>query len=389
VLAVRILHTSDWHLGRTFHGHPTLDAAGQVLAALAEEVERRSVDVVLVAGDVFDSAAPSAAALDALTGALRSIRAAGAAVVLTSGNHDSVTRLGLHAEWLGAAGIHLITRIERLDEPVVLRDEHGPVHVYGIPYLEPAILRGVVPHEPLRSHGEALTWAMDRIRADARHRGGRSVVLAHCFAAEVRAEATDVERDIVQGGLNLVSADVFEGPDYVALGHIHGRSALSPGVRYSGAPLHYSFEEGHKPRGGWLVELGAPGTEAEVTWLDLPVPRPLVTLTGPIESLLSAPDHEQHRECWVRAVVTDTVRPLDAMRRLQQRFPNCATVEWVPTERAERSGADYRERVRGRSDDEILDGFLGHVRNGVGASDFERQLVGELLGERRVREISA
>lgn len=388
--AVRILHTSDWHLGRTFHGHSTLEAAERVLAALADEVAARQVDVVLVAGDVFDSAAPSAAALEALTDALRMLRAAGAEVVLTSGNHDSVTRLGLHAEWLGASGLHLLTRHERLDVPVVLTDEHGPVHLYGVPYLEPAIVRGDTgTAEPIRTHGEALAWAMDRIRADAARRGGRSVVLAHCFAAAVRAEATDVERDIVQGGLNLVSTDVFEGPDYVALGHIHGRSTLTPRVRYSGALLHYSFEEGHKPRGGWLVDLGAPGTTPEVTWLDLPVPRPLVTLTGPIEELLGDPGHEQHREAWVRAVVTDTVRPLDPMRRLQQRFPYCAAVEWSPADRAERSSAGYRERVRGRTDEEILDGFLGHVRNGVAASDFERRLVGELLGETRVREVSA
>jgi exonuclease SbcD len=215
------------------------------------------------------------------------------------------------------------------------------------------------------------------------------VVLAHCFAAAVRAEATDVERDIVQGGLNLVSTEVFAGADYVALGHIHGRAMLAPAVRYSGALLHFSFEEGHKPRGGWLVDLGAPGTTPAVEWLDLPVPRPLVTLTGPIESLLGDAEHERHRDSWVRAVVTDTVRPLDPMRRLQQRFPHCATVEWAPADRAEQAGSSYRERVRGRTDDEILDGFLGHVRNGVGASDFERRLVGELLGETRVREVSA
>src|SRR5689334_8264019 len=98
---------------------------------MAREVAARHIDVVAVAGDVFDSAAPSATALDALTVALRAIRAAGAEVVLTSGNHDSVTRLGLHAEWLGAAGIHLRTRHEGLDEPVTLRDAHGPVHLYG------------------------------------------------------------------------------------------------------------------------------------------------------------------------------------------------------------------------------------------------------------------
>lgn len=386
---MRILHTSDWHLGRTFHGHPTLEAASAVLDALAGEVAARGIDVVAVAGDVFDSAAPSATALDALTVALRAIRAAGAEVVLTSGNHDSVTRLGLHAEWLGAAGIHLITRHQHLDRPVTLADDHGPVHVYGVPYLEPAMVRAAAPGVPLRTHGEALTWAMDRIRDDLARRGGRSVVLAHCFTADVQAEATDVERDIAQGGLNLVPASVFDGPDYVALGHIHGRSTLTDRVRYSGAPLHYSFEEGHKPRGGWLVDLGAPDEPPAVTWLDLPVPRRLVQLSGPLEELLTAAEHDAHCDAWVKGVVTDRVRPMDAMRRLQQRFPFCAAVEWAPTERAERDGASYGERVRGRSDDEILDGFLGHVRNGVGVSDFERRLVGELLTEATVREVSA
>jgi exonuclease SbcD len=230
---------------------------------------------------------------------------------------------------------------------------------------------------------------MDRIRTDLARHGGRSVVLAHCFTSDVEAEATDVERDIVQGGLNLVPASVFDGPDYVALGHIHGRSMLSDRVRYSGAPLHYSFEEGHKPRGGWLVELGRPGESPVVGWLDLPVPRRLVRLTGPLDALLLDAEHEPHRDAWIKAVVTDQVRPLDAMRRLQQRFPYCAAVEWAPAERAAHVGGSYGERVRGRSDHEILDGFLGHVRNGVQASDFERRLVGELLTEATVRELSA
>ena len=377
---MRLLHTSDWHIGRTFHTHPTLEHLGTVLGALVTAVREQEVDVVLVAGDVFDSAAPSTAAIELFQSALGGLRHAGAEVVITSGNHDSVARLGMHADWLGAAGIHLRTRHQRLDQPVVLADEHGPVHVYGIPYLEPALLKHDYPGVPLGGQQQALAHAMDRVRADLRRRPGRSVVLAHCFASGV--PAGDVERDISRGGLDLVSASVFDGVDYAALGHIHGRATVSDRVRYSGAPLHYSFGEAGKPRGGWLIDLGPDGVN-DVAWLELPVPKPLTEITGPLEALLddaALADAESH---WVKAVVTDRVRPTDGMRRLQRRFPSCVAFEWRPEHVADAGRATYAERVRGRSDAQIVADFLALMRNGEGPSDFERRLVTDLLAGQR------
>ncbi|HEV7624681.1 MAG TPA: exonuclease SbcCD subunit D [Amnibacterium sp.] len=374
---MRLLHTSDWHLGRTFHTHATLEHLGVVLSALVTAVRKQRIDVVLVAGDVFDSSMPSTAAIELFQSAIAGIRHAGAQVVLTSGNHDSGTRLGMHAEWLGAAGIHLRTRTDRLAVPVLLEDEAGPVAVYGIPYLEPALFRQDRPGHRIGGHEQALGVAMDEIRADLAERRVRSIVLAHCFAAGV--PAGDVERDLSRGGLDLVPASVFDGPDYVALGHIHGRATLSPRIRYSGAPLHYSFGEAGKPRGGWLVDLDAAGL-ADVTWLDLPVPRPLTVLTGGIEHLLADEGVEQAAGHWVKAQVTDQVRPTDGMRRLQRRFPHCVAFEWRPETVADGGSASYAERVRGRSDPELVADFLALTRNGAGPSEFERRLVEELLG---------
>jgi exonuclease SbcD len=371
---MRLLHTSDWHIGRTFHTHGTLEHLGAVLSAVVQAVEQQGVDVVLVAGDVFDSSTPSTAAIELFQSALAGIRHAGARVVLTSGNHDSVTRLGMHADWLGQAGIHLVTRADRIGDPVLLEDEHGPVALYGIPYLEPALFAQDRPGSRIRSHEQALAAAMDDVRADLAARRVRSVVLAHCFAAGV--PAGDVERDLSRGGLDLVPASVFDGPDYVALGHIHGRATISPRVRYSGAPLHYSFGEAGKPRGGWLVDLDADGV-TDVRWLELPVPRPLTVLTGPLDELLEAAEHA--REHWVKAVVTDQVRPTDGMRRLQRRFPHCVAFEWRPDVVADDGPASYAERVRGRSDTQLVADFLALTRNGAGPSDFERELVERLL----------
>lgn len=375
---MKFLHTSDWHIGRTFQTHPTLGFLAVVLDALVDVVQTSGVDVVVVSGDIFDSSMPSAESFELLSAALRHIRGAGAQIVMTSGNHDSTTRLGFQSEWAGLAGIHIVTGQEGYLMPVTVDDEFGPVHFYGIPYLEPTLVRHHHPDVELRTHEQVLRFAMDRVRGDLATRGGRSVVLSHCFVADVVEEASDVERDITSGGLNLVSASVFDGPDYVALGHIHGRNTISERVRYSGAPLHYSFGEAGKPRGGWLVELDAAGL-ATVDWVDLPVPRRLTVLTGELAGLLSDDIHSLFEADWISAILTDRVRPMDGMRRLQARFPNAVKLEHRPTISASDDSTTYVERIRQKTDRDIVSGFLEHVRNGVGPSDFETALIDEVI----------
>ncbi|RWZ59540.1 exonuclease SbcCD subunit D [Labedella populi] len=380
---MRILHTSDWHVGRTFHGHSTTEALESVLDALVAIVRERSVDVVIVAGDVFDSTMPASDHYGVLERTLSRLRGAGTVVIVTSGNHDSATRLGFQSEFARLADVHVITRPEQHDVPVTLEDEHGPVHVYGIPYLEPSLVRHRYPDVALKRHSDVLGFVMDRIRSDLAERGGRSVVVSHCFATG--AAGSDVERDITAGGLDYVPLATFDGPDYVALGHIHGRAALSDRVRYSGAPLHYSFSEADKPRGAWLVELDASGLST-VEWVDLPIPRRLVRLTGPIEELLLSPDYTEFEDAWLAVVLTDDVRPLDAMPRLQRRFRWCALLEHRPATVHDDGVVSYAARIEQKSDVEIVAGFLEHVRNGRGPTNAEAELVGDAFAAVAARE---
>src|SRR5215207_10344489 len=162
---MRLLHTSDWHIGRSLHGTDLLAEQEAVLGGLARVVTEQSVDVVVVAGDVYDRAVPSADATGVLDRVVGRLLAAGATVVLTPGNHDSARRLGTFSGLLAAAGLHVRTSTTDLDEPVLLADAHGEVAVYCLPYLEPEIARDQLGLAGARSHEAVITAAMERVRA--------------------------------------------------------------------------------------------------------------------------------------------------------------------------------------------------------------------------------
>lgn len=372
---MRLLHTSDWHIGRSLHGTDLLVEQEQVLAGLADVVRAEAVDVVLVAGDVYDRAVPSADATAVLDRVLSRLRAAGATVVLTPGNHDSARRLGFASGLLAVSGVHVRAETSGLDSPVLVSDEHGDVAVYGLPYLEPEVARFELGVPGARSHAAVLAEAMDRIRADLFLRPGvRSVVLAHAFVGG--GQPSESERDISVGGVELVPAPVFDGVDYVALGHLHRPQTLTPRLRYSGSPLAYSFGEAGQQKQAWLVELDAAGL-AGVRAVPLPTPRPLTVLTGELAELLADPAHTAVESHFVSARLTDPVRPADPMRRLQERFPHCVHLEWAAAPAAG-DGRSYQERLRGRSDLDVVTEFVAHVRS-VPPSPAEQELLGRAL----------
>ncbi|WP_170200635.1 exonuclease SbcCD subunit D [Prauserella endophytica] len=365
---MRMLHTSDWHVGRTFHGADLLAEQETVLTHLADLVAGEAVDVVLVSGDVYDRAVPSAEAVRVATRAMKRIREAGAQLVITPGNHDSAARLGAFADFAAAGGLHLRTTAAELAQPVVLEDDHGPVALYGIPYLEPEIARHALGVPQARGHTGVLTEAMRRITEDlaGREPGTRSVVLAHAFVTG--GVGSDSERTIAVGGVEQVPGSVFDGVDYVALGHLHGAQTLAEHLRYSGSPLAYSFSETAQRKSVWLVDLDADGL-AGVERRDLPVPRRLATMRGLLADLLEAPEYAGLVDCFVSATLTDRVRPVDAMRRLRERFPHAVHLDWQP-EGGQATVFRYAEAVRGRSDSEIASGFLDDCR---GAPPSERE----------------
>lgn len=375
---MRILHTSDWHLGRSFHREGMLTHQGAFVDHLLDVVEQERVDLVVVAGDIYDRALPQVDAVRLASEALARLAASRAKVVLTSGNHDSAHRLGFGSALIDAAGVFIRTDAGRVATPVLLEDEHGPVAVYGIPYLDPDTVRD--PWQlSARSHAAALGEAMRRVRDDLSGRAGaRSVVLAHAFVAG-RAEddvtTSDSERDISVGGVSIVPTSVFDGVSYAALGHLHGRHTLTKTVRYSGSPLAYSFSEASHRKGSWLVDLGADGV-SHAEFVEAPVPRRLATLRGELESLLADPALAEHEDAWVQVTLTDAARPLQAMERLRRRFPHTLLLGFAST--APVVGALPQRHGATRRDRDLVADFVSELR-GAPASPDELALLGRAV----------
>ena len=356
-----ILHTSDWHLGRTLHGASLADSADAFIEWLVALVRERGVDAVLISGDVFDRAVPPVDALARMRRALRELTEI-TTVILTSGNHDGAARLGLFADML-TPSLHVVTDPESIGTPI----QAGGALVYPMPYLEPDLVRqslsdlepsgeADLPAPLPRSHQAVLAAALRRVRADlaARREAGDerpAIAMPHAFVTG--AQASDSERDIQVGGVPSVSADLFDtlgaeeplahGLDYVAAGHLHRPqdiSGASVPIRYAGSPIAYSFSEVSSVVTR-VIDLVAPASEKEyamgepsVTDIEVvPIPtlRGIAVLEGTMDELLADPD-EATTASYVSITVTDDARPERMVPRIREVYPHALVVVHRPSQ---------------------------------------------------------
>jgi len=385
---MRLLHTSDLHLGRSLNGHDLSVAQGAFLDRIVDTAVERAVDVVLVAGDVYDRTLPPVESVAAFESFLVRLHALGIPVVVISGNHDQAVRLG-YGSALFQHGVHLLTDPARVQVPVEFADEHGPVLVYGVPYLQPELTRRILtdpdgPDLPA-THEAVVGAAMARVRADLEARGDspRVVVVAHAFVVggEEGPVVSTSERDVSVGGLQTVPSAVFAGVHYVALGHLHGpQQPRAVGtdalLRYSGSPLRYSISERDHRKSLTIVDLGRTG-EVLVDEVVLPQPRPMADLRGTLGELLSD-TFAEHRQSWVRLTITDSQRPDDLMRQLRDAFPHRVDVVFDPA-RGPRAVSSVA--VDHSSDPlDVAAEFISVVRDSP-ITDEERLILDEVLAE--------
>lgn len=335
---MRLLHTADWHLGRLLHRVPLLDAQRQVLDHLIDVARDEQVDAIIVAGDLFDRALPPVEAVQLAGDVLRRM-AAVAPVIVVSGNHDSAQRLGFASELIAAGGVHLRTDPCGSGDPVVLEDEHGPVAIYGIPYLDPDLCRGPLGVDE-RSHDAVLRAATDRARTDLAERTQRalapvrSVVVAHAFVQG--GEPSDSERDISIGGAQTVPPAVFAGFDYVALGHLHRPHAVGGGTVGDGS--------------GSALDADATA-EAQVSDVEMPLTAPddagTLSLFGSVGAVTDA---SPTAASWLPDEPTGSVATVDPPTTAPVRYAGSPLAYSFTEADAEKSSAIVEIDAEGRTD---------------------------------------
>ena len=374
---MRLLHTSDWHLGRSFHGASLLEEQAAAIERIAELAAEHAVDAVLIAGDLYDRAIPPAEAVALFNHALARLSANGTAVIAIAGNHDSHVRVSVYDPLLSAFGVTIRGDVGRAHEPVLVTPRAGgtPVAIYPLPYLEPAVDGPALAGEPVRlRHEEVTRLALARIRADLQGRPGhRSVLVAHTFVAG--GESSESERELTIGNVDRVSLAAFarlrlRGPGPPApppgagrpagglLRHPAGLLLLRAAPRQIGADR--GAGRGRHPFGAG----GAPGGG----------PAPVHPHRSD-RGALHDPRHAAAAGARVRAILTDETLPLQAMARLRSRFPHIAELRHEPPEVARAGSVERHRQVRqARSPLELAGAFFAD-QQGRPASAAEADLL--------------
>ncbi len=373
------------------------------LEGLAAEAK---VDLVVIAGDLYDRAIPPADAVRLFDDALVRLRATGAKVVAIVGNHDSPSRVAVADRVLEQAGVTVRGDVGRCLQPVQIdADDNGPpVLVYPVPYLEPSLAGQVLnelgamsseasdatapeaedaettDRERTRraSHHDVTAHATALIRRHATAAGAiRTIVVAHTFVDG--GTTTDSERDLSIGNIDRVGLEVFDGFDYIALGHLHRSQPFDNGrIAYSGSPLAYSFSEEDQTKSVRIVEMDAAG-RCSIEIVPLGVGRALRTLRGRIADLLDSSAFADAEQARVRFQLTDPEPPLQSMARLQVRFPHAVALEHHPDGRASPGGDDVVDAVESSEQPVDLTLRFWADQHGADASDAQKEVLASAL----------
>jgi exonuclease SbcD len=323
---MKFLHTSDWHLGRQFHNFSLLEDQVYVLDQLADIAAAQKVDAIIIAGDIYDRSVPPASAVSVLDHILnRFCNEMQVPVILIAGNHDSSERLGFGARQLQHAGLHIVGPLKKDFDPFVLKDEHGEVAFYGIPYVEPATVRDRFAIE-LSGHDEALAFLTREIQTHNQEHGGRrTVVISHCFLDG--GTESESERPLSVGGADRVSPQHFLPFDYTALGHLHGPQYKgAEHIRYSGSILKYSFSEEHQKKSVTIVDMDADG-RCSIDKIPLQPIRNMRTIEGELATIIDNGKSDPNADDYIQVRLTDTHAILDIMGKLRDVYPNVLHLE--------------------------------------------------------------
>lgn len=355
---MRVLHTSDLHLGRQFNGIPLDEDHDRVLNQIVRAIVTHRADVLVIAGDIFDRAAPPATAVRQFNSFLSRVASeTTAAVVMIAGNHDSGDRIA-SMSIMTDANRALIRGVVAVDErPLVLVDEHGAVAFSGLPFSYEYAARECFADEGIQAPEDVLAAQVAAARGNI-PKDARWVIVAHAFVSG--AQGSDSERPLARvGGIETVRPEIFEGAHYVALGHLHRpQSAGAPHIRYSGSPLAFGFDEADSTKSMNLVEIDGEGNVRVETIPFAPIRGVRILRGKHSELLLAEPSAD-----FVKAVLTDEVPIIDGMKRLREVFQNACDLTYERDERAPEVKS-FDARVTKVADPIIVIGdFLELVRN--------------------------
>ncbi|ADP71133.1 nuclease SbcCD, D subunit [Rhodomicrobium vannielii ATCC 17100] len=375
---MRLLHTADWHLGRQFDGRALDDDHAHVLEQVYAVIVAEQPQALIIAGDLFDRAAPSEAAVRLFNDFVqRVVRDTETAIIVIAGNHDSADRIG--AMGLLASRNRALVRgpLTAIEVPLILEDEFGPVAISGLPFAYEYAARECF-------HDTAIAAPVDVLRAQVAAAkehvpaGARWVIAAHAFVSGAVVGESERSLSRAVGGIETVTVDVFEGAHYVALGHLHREQTVAGAehICYSGSLLPFAFGEDDHDKGMLLVDLAEHGGIAK-RFIPFQLKRRARTIRGTMEAILSEGALNPSQD-FLRIVLTDDARAIDPMKRIREFYPNACLLEYEKDIALEAHHPGVARATKLTDPAEVIAEFLQFTRNSP-PTDAEQALIAQAL----------
>lgn len=377
---MKLFHLSDLHLGKCIYEYSMLEDQAFILLRILRLIDEEKPDGVLIAGDVYDKAVPSAEAVILFDRFLSDIAERDLPVFVISGNHDSPERIAFGSRIMNKKRVYLSPVYSGEVEPVVLQDTFGEVNVYMLPFIKPAHVRRLCDEAEIASYSDAVAYAVEKMKLDP---AKRNVLVTHQFVTGARRSESE---EVSVGGTDNVDAQMFAPFDYVALGHIHSpQNCGSDRIRYCGTPLKYSFSEAKDQKSVTVVELAEKGSVSYRT-LDLIPRRDLVELKGNYDDLMLKSYYENTtwQEDYTHITLTDEEDVPDAIGKLRTVYHHLMKLDYDNRRTRSDTVISGDTEVEEKSPIELFADFYEQQNNqpmNEAQSAFMKELIGKIWGD--------
>lgn len=320
---MKFIHLSDLHIGKRVNEFSMLEDQEYILTQIINIIDEETPDAVLIAGDVYDKAVPSAEAVALFDDFLVRLSQRNLKIFVISGNHDSPERIAFGSRIMNVSGVYMSPVYNKIIEPVRLMDKHGEVNIFMLPFIKPIHVSQFYPDTQNESYTDAIKTAISNMEIDKK---ARNVLITHQFVTG--AERSDSE-EISVGGSDNVSASVFDDFDYIALGHIHKAQAITrETLRYSGTPLKYSFSEAKQKKSVTVVEMMEKGN-IDIRMVELIPMRDMREIKGNYMELTAKSYYENiNLEDYFHITLTDEEDIPDAVNKLRVIYKNIMKLDY-------------------------------------------------------------
>ena len=376
---MRLLHCSDLHLGKRVHECSMTEEQRHILKQIASIAVAQQVDGIIIAGDLYDKLVPSIEAVGLLDEFLTSLWEQHLPVYLISGNHDSPERLSFGTQLLEQNDVYLAGVFTGKAQHLSLQDAYGALELYLLPFIKPAVVRSFYPEESIETYEDAVRVALSHSHIDPQK---RNVLVAHQFVTNNGREPERSDSETLSvGALDQVDVSLFDGFDYVALGHIHGPQKIGrETVRYCGSPLKYSFSEWRHKKSVTIVELKEKGI-VSLEQIPLQPIHDLREIRGTLSSLLQPEVVAQgDPQDYLRVILTDEIPPYDPLGQLRQVYPNLLRLDFERNEVAAMESITAAQDVEEKTIMELFSDFY-EMANDRSMNEAERAVMEQIWKE--------